>query len=108
MNLGRGTRGVKTASESSRNFGKDLNVYWNYRVMRHRRDDYEWLDIREVHYDEDTDEIRGWTADPIGPEGEEEKDIAFAINGMAHALKKPILNEWELPGYEDDVPTGSG
>jgi len=78
---------------------------WTYRVMNHRAPGYlggdEWLEIREVYYKEDGT-IDGWTADACWPAGDTREELISDLSRMLLALAEPVLNEWELPGYEDE------
>jgi hypothetical protein len=100
---------------------------FQYRVMRHRnkfspefvanmrktypdyKDYAEYLDIREVYYKDDAPK-----GEALGPEwvtmytetshdisGETLTELADDIKYFALAMSLPILNEWELPGYEE-------
>lgn len=100
---------------------------FQYRVIRHRsglspefvanmrkqhpgyEDKIEYLDIREVYYSDNAPEgqvlgpewVNGYTSGPDNMSGESLEALADNIKYFALAMSLPILNEWELPGYEE-------
>ena len=74
-------------------------THWNHRIMAHRdADGHLWFDVREVYYDEDR--IEGWTIDAIAAVGDTADEVAACLAQMLAARKRPVLQEWELPGYD--------
>lgn len=71
--------------------GKEVTVFWNYRVMkRAARDENEFF-ITEVYYQDDGSVI-GWTE---GKEawGEDLDSLRQTLEWMTSALDKPVLDE---------------
>lgn len=71
---------------------------WNYRVIKKEYplpksmgDGYEYVyEIREVYYDEDG-KIQSWTEEPVGPTGNDEKDLLGSMILMMNAFREPVL-----------------
>lgn len=77
---------------------------WNYRVIKHvdeanREDDYA---IHEVYYEDKFEGqgvplsqivVKGFTTDPVGPSGVDQKDLLHGLRLFMAAFSKPILVE---------------
>jgi hypothetical protein len=85
-------------------------VTWNYRVLRHHKDDETWYSLHEVYYRSDG-LPRAYTADPVGfvsdgdagPEGIA-KALRLALND---AEKRPVLDaDTDFPKTVEEAYAG--
>lgn len=77
----------------------------------------EYVDFREVYYKDDAPKgakgpewIIMWSKDSSAPMAADETadgpallELGSEISYYQKAMKLPILNEWELPGYEEEA-----
>jgi hypothetical protein len=61
---------------------------WNYRVVKEQDSDEEWLEVREVYYDQLGKPMGHCTAS-VG--GETLGEIEIVLQMMSQALTKPVL-----------------
>ena len=84
---------------------------WNHRVIRHRYvsgwDVPYFYRVHGVYYeiDGDSEEIVGWTADAVAPQGDTLAELQDVLELFKAALAKPVLEEVPGAGGDDDVPT---
>lgn len=62
---------------------------WNHRVVMKRNANETWLEIVEVHYDENG-KLQGWS-EARGIHGETRQQLLEALDRMIRAVRKPIL-----------------
>ena len=83
---------------------------WNHRVIRRRNEAYEdeqyFYVVHDVYYeiDGDSEEIVGWTADAVAPQGDTLAELQDVLELFKAALAKPVLEEVPGAGGDDDVP----
>lgn len=65
---------------------------WNYRVVRHNNNGFDWLALHEAYYDEDKDNPHSITVTPVSPIGEDINDLRSILGMMIAALEKPVLD----------------
>jgi len=64
---------------------------WNYRILRHRKDEGEFYALHEVYYE--GGEPTGCSKEPVLHKWYEEPgDIGTDLQKMQEALDKPVLN----------------
>ena len=61
---------------------------WNYRVVKEKENGEEWLEVREVYYDQLGKPMGHCTA-TVG--GETLGEIEIVLDMMAQALNKPVI-----------------
>jgi hypothetical protein len=61
---------------------------WNYRICK----DKDGYTIREVYYNNGTDEIGSWTADPVEPFGETKEELIENLAMMMAAVIHPVID----------------
>jgi hypothetical protein len=76
---------------------------WNHRLMRHKENGEEWLEMHEVYYNK-TGQITKWTVGPIAPHADDKSGMVWVLNRMKEATKKPVLDYDMQPEGEDDKP----
>lgn len=64
---------------------------WNYRVAKHETEHGPVFDIREVYYYDDGS-ILGWTAQAVGPYGEDIVEVQRDMLHFNEAFSKPVLD----------------
>lgn len=67
-------------------------MYWNHRVME---DEYGYLTIREVFYNDEDNTIFAWSAEPDAPGGDNLDELKWLMEKAFDAFDKPVLNEEE-------------
>lgn len=65
-------------------------MYWNYRLMAHTGEGEIYIEIHEVHYDEN-DLPTMFTANATSIGGENITEISWSIQRMKECLSKPII-----------------
>jgi hypothetical protein len=76
---------------------------WNHRLMRHKENGEEYLELHEVYYNR-AGQVTKWTEKPVTPGAENVKGVNWTLNRMKEATKKPILEYDMKPEGEDDKP----
>lgn len=68
---------------------------WCYRFVRETADDEseEWIDLKEIYYDDD-DKIIGYSDSSIG--GLNEEEIRHVAQRVLFASRQPILDDTDL------------
>lgn len=64
---------------------------WNYRVIRHVKNNEEFYHVHEVYYDDNGTPTMVST-EPIAPYAESVEDLKWVLERMLEALDKPILD----------------
>ncbi len=70
--------------------------YWDYRLMRHKKQDEKWLEIHEVYYNK-TGQVVSWTIDSETPVGKTRKQMTSTLELMKKASRKPIMDYTKYP-----------
>ena len=76
---------------------------WNHRLMRHKEDGEEYLEMHECYYNK-AGQITRWTTNSVTPGSETVKGVNWNLNRMREAVKKPVLEYDMQPEGEDDPP----
>lgn len=74
--------------------------HWNYRMTVQTIYGEEVWEVRELYYNA-SDEVLGWTAEPVGPSGSTWRELREDMKRMADVVGKPAydLDErtWRTP-----------
>lgn len=68
---------------------------WDYRVMRHREGEDQWLSIHEVYYDKESGP-NAWSEEGMRPGGNNLVELKGDLLMMMRALERPVLDYEEL------------
>lgn len=79
-------------------------MYWNYRFVRESADEEadEWIELREIYYDDDN-KVIGYAEASVG--GMNVEQIKHVAERVLFASRQPILSDEDLPriGVADNV-----
>lgn len=70
---------------------------WNYRVVHRDLGDEQEYVVREIHYGEEPDEVKLWSAEPVAPSGSSLVALTLDIQRVLAATEEPVLEYDDLP-----------
>lgn len=77
---------------------------WNYRVCRHTEAGTDVYTLREVYYDNRSQDVLGWTSEPAYPHGDTPGELNRDLARMVAAFSVEMLDLDDLDTHpeEDD------
>lgn len=70
---------------------------WNYRVVHRDLGDEQEYVVREIHYGDQPDEVKLWSAEPVTASGETLDELTLDVQRMLAATEEPVLEYDDLP-----------
>lgn len=79
-------------------------MYWNHRVFKTNNPHGVEYEIREVYYEDDTEDIIAYTEKGHTPWGVDIDDLRWVLEHMLASLERPVIDEAELEEYFANKP----
>lgn len=79
----------------------DIDMTWNYRIMKRQIGSFVSYDVHEVYYNADGS-IKAWTENSIKPSGETIEELKEDFSMQLRAFEKPILDYDQLSAELDN------